>query len=125
MERLALSVWLTVVAGTLAVCADDDQVAVPAGSPKLPVPAGNMLSEARVAVGKRLFYDKPASGIGAVVCASCPARRLGQAVRIVLGAIGSAITPSLGGAGTDQRGADGTRASAEANGVAEPVDIAW
>jgi len=71
VERLALSVWLTVVAGTLAGCADDDQVALPATFPRLPVPAGNMLTEARVELGKRLFYDKPVSGTGAVACAVC------------------------------------------------------
>lgn len=66
-----LSVWLTVVAGTLAGCAGDYQVAVPAGFPNLPVPAGNMLTEARVELGKRLFYDKQVSRTGEVACASC------------------------------------------------------
>ena len=71
MEKLVLSVWLTVVAGSLASCADDYQVAVPPGFPALPVPAGNMLTEARVELGKRLFYDKQVSRTGEVACASC------------------------------------------------------
>ena len=71
MEKLVLSVWLTIVAGSLAGCADDYQVAVPAGFPNLPVPAGNMLTEARVELGKRLFYDKQVSRTGEVACASC------------------------------------------------------
>lgn len=71
MEKLVLSVWLTVVAGSLASCADDYHVAVPPGFPALPVPAGNMLTEARVELGKRLFYDKQVSRTGEVACASC------------------------------------------------------
>jgi cytochrome c peroxidase len=59
------------VAGSLAGCADDYQVAVPPGFPSLPVPAGNMLTEARVDLGRRLFYDKQVSRTGEVACASC------------------------------------------------------
>ena len=70
MERLVLSVWLAIVAATLAGCADD-RVAVPAGFPNLPVPAGNMLTEARAEPGRRLFYDKQVSRAGEVACTSC------------------------------------------------------
>ena len=52
-------------------CADDYRVAVPAGFPNLPVPAGNLLTESRVELGKRLFYDKLVSGTGEVACTSC------------------------------------------------------
>ena len=71
MERLVLSVWLAIVAATLAGCADDDRVVVPAGFPNLPVPAGNMLTEARVEPGRRLFYDRQVSRAGEVACTSC------------------------------------------------------
>ena len=72
MERLALSLWLALVVSTLASCADANyQVAVPAGFPELPVPAGNALTESRVSLGKRLFYDKQVSRTQEIACASC------------------------------------------------------
>ena len=70
MERLVLSVWLTVVAGTFAGGADRIQAAAPNGFPTLPVPAGNMLTEARADLRSRLFFDKPLAGTGNA-CATC------------------------------------------------------
>jgi len=72
MERLALSLWVVLTVGTLASCGDADyQVAVPAGFPELLVPAGNSLTEARVNLGKRLFYDKQLSRTQEIACSSC------------------------------------------------------
>ena len=76
MERLVLSVWLTIVAGTWAGGAQRAT-----GSRRTergftetlsPVPAGNMLTEARVKTpGRRLFYDKQVSRAGEVACTTC------------------------------------------------------
>jgi len=48
-----------------------DVVAIPAGFPPLPVPADNQLTVERVALGKRLFFDKHLSRTGEVSCGSC------------------------------------------------------
>ena len=72
MERLALSLWVVLTVGTLASCEDGNyEVAVPAGFPDLPIPAGNGLTEARVNLGKRLFYDKQLSRTQEIACGSC------------------------------------------------------
>jgi NADPH:quinone reductase-like Zn-dependent oxidoreductase len=71
MERLALLVWLTAVAGVLAGSADDRPVAAPARFPKLPVPAGDMLTEGRVELGTRLSFDERGARSGKVACTSC------------------------------------------------------
>jgi cytochrome c peroxidase len=44
---------------------------VPLGLPPLPVPKGSPLTEARVALGRRLFFDPILSADGTVACASC------------------------------------------------------
>lgn len=46
-------------------------VELPAGFPQMPVPPENTLTPARVALGKRLFYDPILSRDGSVSCASC------------------------------------------------------
>lgn len=46
-------------------------VSIPAGFPDLPVPPGNELTADRVALGKKLFYDKQLSRSGTVACGSC------------------------------------------------------
>lgn len=61
------AVFGAVVAG----CADDFEVAVPAGFPPLPVPADNALTPERISLGKRLFYDKQLSRTREVSCGSC------------------------------------------------------
>ncbi|MFQ5734798.1 MAG: cytochrome c peroxidase, partial [Planctomycetaceae bacterium] len=48
-----------------------DVTHVPAGLPKRVVPVGNPLTEARVVLGRRLFFDGKLSGDGRVTCASC------------------------------------------------------
>jgi cytochrome c peroxidase len=44
---------------------------LPKGFPKPRVPADNPMSEAKVTVGRYLFYDKRLSGNGSQACASC------------------------------------------------------
>lgn len=44
---------------------------LPPGFPAMPTPADNPLTEARVALGKELFFDKRLSRDGTVACASC------------------------------------------------------
>ena len=44
---------------------------LPAGFPEPPVPADNALTEARVALGKQLFYDPVLSRDGSLSCATC------------------------------------------------------
>ena len=46
-------------------------VQVPEGFPPVPVPAYNPLSPAKVALGKRLFFDPILSGDQSVSCSSC------------------------------------------------------
>ena len=72
MERLALAIWLTLTAAMLAGCSDERHVApLPDGFPALPVPAGNTLTDARVNIGKRLFYDRQVARKREVSCSSC------------------------------------------------------
>jgi cytochrome c peroxidase len=52
-------------------CADEFEVDVPSNFPALPVPADNALTDARVSLGKRLFYDTQLSRTREVACGSC------------------------------------------------------
>ncbi len=49
---------------------------LPAGFPKPRVPESNPMSAAKVAVGRRLFYDTRLSGNGTQACASCHRQEL-------------------------------------------------
>ena len=49
---------------------------VPAGFPLPPVPADNPISEAKVELGRHLFYDTRLSGNGKQACATCHEQRL-------------------------------------------------
>jgi cytochrome c peroxidase len=76
MERLALSLWLVLTTAVLAGCADGRNVApLSSGFPTLPVPAGTTLTEARVNVGQRLFYDKQVSRTHGISCSDCQGSR--------------------------------------------------
>jgi len=76
MERLALSLWFVLTTAVLAGCADGRNVApLSSGFPALPVPAGNTLTEARVNVDQRLFYDKQVSRTHGVSCSDCQGPR--------------------------------------------------
>jgi hypothetical protein len=59
MERLVLSVWMALAVATLAGAANaaDQPMATPR-FPKLPVPAGDSLTEAKAELGRRLLYEK-------------------------------------------------------------------
>ena len=46
-------------------------VSVPSDFPPLPVPADNALTAERVALGKKLFFDKGLSRTGEISCGSC------------------------------------------------------
>ncbi len=46
-------------------------VSIPAGFPALPVPSSNALTADRIALGKRLFYDKQLSRTNEIACGSC------------------------------------------------------
>ena len=64
-----------VAAGLLGACAGDAPPArlpqVPADFPDLPAPADNAPTPARIALGRRLFYDKQLSRTREIACASC------------------------------------------------------
>jgi cytochrome c peroxidase len=49
---------------------------LPSGFPKPNVPKGNPMSDAKVVVGRRLFYDKRLSGNGTQACSSCHRQEL-------------------------------------------------
>lgn len=68
MDRL---IHLVLVALVAVGCAADFEVDVPADFPELPVPADNALTDARVSLGKRLFYDTQLSRTRDVACGSC------------------------------------------------------
>jgi cytochrome c peroxidase len=52
---------------------------LPAGFAAPPVPAGNPMSEAKVELGRRLFYDRRLSGNGTQSCGTCHVQALGFA----------------------------------------------
>jgi len=88
----------------LASCTDDTidpfSVDVPSWFPELPVPEGNLLTSARIALGRRLFYDPLLSRDSSLSCASCHVQSLaftdGRAVAVgVEGRIGQRNAPTL------------------------------
>jgi cytochrome c peroxidase len=82
---MRFSAWLLLpaLAGiVLAACSKEETtpvqpsvetpvVVVPQGFPALPVPSDNQLTADRVALGKRLFYDRQLSRTREVACGSC------------------------------------------------------
>lgn len=73
---------------------------MPAGLPELTVPADNPSSPAKVALGRKLFFDKRMSVDGEVSCASChqPERAFADGVKVAKGIsarMGTRNTPSL------------------------------
>ena len=91
MRRSSFSWFLA--AGALAACAGDGppvepalsgdpaafRWALPAGWAPPPVPADNPMSDAKVALGRRLFYDTRLSGNGGFACSSCHRQEFGFA----------------------------------------------
>ncbi len=72
--RLSLVAGLVLV-GLVGGCAEDEAEVyewdLPEGVPAPPVPEDNPMSEAKVELGRHLFYDARLSGNGSQSCASC------------------------------------------------------
>jgi cytochrome c peroxidase len=66
---------------------------LPRGFPTPAVPADNPMSEAKVALGRRLFFEPRLSITGRYSCASChdPARAFSDARPVAIGATGEAL----------------------------------
>jgi len=66
---------------------------LPRGFPTPAVPADNPMSEAKVALGQRLFFERRLSITGRSSCASChdPARSFSDARAVAVGATGAAL----------------------------------
>ncbi len=72
IERQAALVVLGALIAALAALAAGAAGGGPAlGLPPVPVPAHNPQTEAKVALGKKLFHDKRFSSTGEVACANC------------------------------------------------------
>ncbi len=80
---------------------DSYELALPVGFPKPWVPPDNPMSEAKVALGRALFFDERLSGNGTMACASCHERDRG-----------------LPTASPPRRARQGTRSRASAMGLA-------
>ena len=67
---------------------------LPRGFPTPAVPADNPMSQAKVALGRRLFFDPRLSLTGRYSCASChePARAYSDGRKLALGATGEVLT---------------------------------
>ena len=66
---------------------------LPRGFPTPAVPADNPMSDAKVALGRRLFFEPRLSITGHYSCGSChePARAFSDARRVAIGATGAAL----------------------------------
>src|SRR5690242_8950244 len=66
---------------------------LPRGFPTPAVPPDNPMSESKVALGRRLFYDSRLSVTGQYSCASChdPARSFTDGRPVAIGALGDAL----------------------------------
>src|SRR5579864_50343 len=67
---------------------------LPRGFPVPAVPADNPMSEAKVRLGERLFFDPRLSVTGRYACASChdPARAFSDGRQVALGALGDSLS---------------------------------
>ena len=72
-KRIPVIFWSALF--LLASCTKDEPVAyqlqVPAWFPEMEIPAENELTEARIALGRKLFYEPLLSSDSSVSCASC------------------------------------------------------
>lgn len=66
---------------------------LPRGFPEPAVPADNPMSEAKVALGRRLFFEPRLSVTGEFSCASChaPERAFSESRKVAVGATGQAL----------------------------------
>ena len=69
---------------------------LPRGFPTPAVPANNPMSEAKVALGERLFFDRRLSVTGSYSCASChdPSLSFSDGRKVAVGATGEALPHS-------------------------------
>jgi cytochrome c peroxidase len=96
----ALLVLMTQAVAAAPAVAERFVWQLPVGFPQPFVPADNPMSEVKVALGSRLFFDTRLSVTGNYSCASChdPARALTDGRAVAVGATGSALVrnaPSL------------------------------
>ena len=63
--------WVTLAAGVLLPAQQAYDWKLPRGFPDPPIPADNLITSARVELGRHLFYDTRLSGNGTQACASC------------------------------------------------------
>lgn len=79
------SLHLPLLLLTLAACAEEGEPSwdwaevLPEGVPVPVVPPDNPMSEAKVALGRRLFYEPDLSGLGGFACADCHRQETGFA----------------------------------------------
>jgi cytochrome c peroxidase len=87
----AAALLLLAAAGPLA--AEEYAWHLPRGFPTPAVPPDNPMSEAKVALGERLFFERRLSVTGGYSCSSChdPARSFAQARPVAIGATGEAL----------------------------------
>lgn len=95
MRAASLAAAALLGAASVAV-ADTYTWRLPRGFPTPAVPAGNPMSEAKVALGERLFFDPRLSITGRHSCASChdPARAFTDGRPRAVGATGEALRHS-------------------------------
>jgi cytochrome c peroxidase len=104
MRRLALGAAATLLAGAAFALTSGYEWPLPDWMPPPPVPADNPMSDAKVELGRHLFYDARLSRDGTVACASCHVQGLaftdGRRVAVGIGgAVGGKNAPSLANAG--------------------------
>lgn len=72
MRRLTTMILLLLTIASAAWSADGDYtLQVPKGLPKMKVPKNNPLTEAKISLGKQLFFDDRLSRDDTISCASC------------------------------------------------------
>ncbi len=78
--------------GAEPVAATPYEWALPVGFPRPPVPADTPMSDAKVELGRRLFYDRRLSGNGTQACADCHQQALAfsDGLAVPLGSTGEA-----------------------------------
>lgn len=97
---LAMTVLGLASCGESTIPAERPAIMEPAGFPPVPFPSTNIPSEAKILLGRMLFYDPQLSSTGTVSCASCHRQSLGfsdsRAVSTgVRGENGSRNAPSI------------------------------
>ena len=92
-RRTALVLVSGVLGASAVVGAPAYDWHLPRGFPTPAVPPDNPMSEAKVALGRRLFYDSRLSVTGRYSCSSChdPARSFTDGRPVAIGALGDAL----------------------------------